>query len=121
MWCHGKKLRSCLALKKEEEVKEQKLEKGKKSANLILITFDQWRGDWLDTKKRKVKLQNISELNEESWVNKRCYTSSPQCVPARLSWITGLAPSELNVTQNQSVNLPGHAPSLIRDLRGFRT
>ena len=86
-------------------------------ANLILITFDQWRGDWANQRRPKVRLDAIKKIAREGWTAKHCYTSSPQCVPARLSWITGLRPSQLNVTRNKPVNLPGNARSMIRDLR----
>lgn len=51
------------------------------------------------------------------WTAKKCYTSSPQCVPARLSWITGLWPSEIGITENLPVDLPANSPSIIRDLQ----
>ena len=47
----------------------------------------------------------------------RCYTGSPQCVPARFSWLTGLEPSQLGVTKNVSVDLPADAPSIVRWIR----
>lgn len=47
----------------------------------------------------------------------RCYTNSPQCVPARFSWITGLEPSQLGVTKNENITLPINAPSKMRELQ----
>ena len=88
------------------------------AANLLLITFDQWRGDWGDPLAPVVELPALAQLANEGWTARRCYTSSPQCVPARLSWLTGLAPSQLGVTRNQPADLPADAPSLVRQLRG---
>jgi arylsulfatase len=86
-------------------------------ANLLLITFDQWRGDWGDPWAPVVALPALAGLARQGFTARRCYTSSPHCVPARLSWLTGLMPSQLGVTRNTSVNLPADAPSLVRELR----
>ncbi len=86
-------------------------------ANLLLITFDQWRGDWADPNTQAVHLPALQKLAERSVVARRCYTSSPQCVPARLSWLTGLAPSQMGVTRNTAAEVPSDAPSLFRTLQ----
>ena len=62
-------------------------------------------------------LPALEQLASEGWSARRCYTSSPHCVPARMSWLTGLEPSQLGVTRNADVSLPADAPSLVRDLR----
>ena len=85
--------------------------------NLLLISFDQWRGDWADPAAPVLSLPALQGLAQEGWSARRCYTSSPHCVPARMSWLTGLEPSQLGVTRNADVSLPGDAPSLVRDLR----
>ena len=90
------------------------------AANLLLITFDQWRGDWGDwgdPLAPVVKLPALTALAAQGWTARRCYTSSPQCVPARLSWITGMAPSQLGVNRNEPADLPADAPSLVRQLQ----
>ena len=85
--------------------------------NLLLISFDQWRGDWGDPWAPVVALPALESLAKAGWSARRCYTSSPHCVPARMSWLTGLAPSQLGITRNADVSLPADAPSLVRDLR----
>ena len=92
-------------------------------ANLLLISFDQWRGDWADTSNPVVALPALQKLAKHSLVARRCYTSSPQCVPARLSWLTGLSPSQMGVTRNKAAEAPADAPSLFRELqnRGWHT
>lgn len=90
--------------------------------NWLLISFDQWRGDWLH--QRWLQLPHLRRLAHEGWDVRRCYTASPQCVPARASWLTGLTPGELGVTANAVHTLPPDAPSFVRDLRdqhGYRT
>ena len=86
-------------------------------ANLLLITFDQWRGDWTDPEGPIVKMPYLEKLSEAGITARRCYTSSPQCVPARMSWLTGLAPSQIGVTRNCEAEIPQDAPSAFRDLQ----
>ena len=85
-----------------------------KRCNLLIVTFDQMRGDWADPKRKLVNMPILEHLSAEGWTATKCYTSSPQCVPARFSWLTGLEPSQLGVTKNESVDLPGDVPSIIK-------
>jgi choline-sulfatase len=86
-------------------------------ANLLLVTFDQWRGDWGDPGRPVVPLPALTALAGQGVVASRCYTASPHCVPARFSWLTGLAPSQLGITRNEATALPADAPSLVRPLQ----
>lgn len=92
-------------------------------ANLLLITYDQWRGDWGDPTEPVISMPCIEKIARNGWTAKRCYTSSPQCVPARLSWITGLRPNRIGVTKNKPAFLRCDSPSFIRRLRdkGWKT
>ena len=85
--------------------------------NWLLITFDQWRGDWLH--QNWLNVPSIRQVASQGWDVRRCYTSSPQCIPARASWITGLRPSQLGVTSNQVFTLPSDSPSFVRQLKNF--
>jgi arylsulfatase len=85
--------------------------------NLLIITFDQLRGDWFDPISPVVPTPNISKLASGGWTFRRSYTSSPNCVPARMSWITGMYGSQLGVTKALEVDLPPDAPSLIRQMQ----
>lgn len=90
--------------------------------NWLLISVDQWRGDWLH--QPWLQLPHLRQLASEGWDVRRCYTSSPQCIPARASWLTGLTPGQLGVTANAVYTVPADAPSFVRDLRdqhGFHT
>ena len=90
--------------------------------NWLLISFDQWRGDWLH--QPWLHLPNLQQLAREGWDLRRCYTASPQCVPARASWLTGQTPGELGLTFNREYTVPADAPSFVRQLRdsyGYRT
>ena len=83
--------------------------------NWLLITFDQWRGDWLH--QPWLNLPQIQKIAKEGWHLKRCYTSSPQCVPARVSWLTGETPKELGLTRNSPYTVSANANSFVRELR----
>lgn len=85
--------------------------------NLLLITFDQWRGDWTDPEQPIVRMPCLEKLGGKGLTARRCYTSSPQCVPARMSWLTGLAPSQMGVTRNCDAEIPSDAPSVFRELQ----
>jgi len=85
--------------------------------NILLITFDQMRGDWIQEKNRIIDLPNIFKLARQGRNYEKCYTNSPQCVPARLSWITGKNPSTLGITTNQNVDINNSASSIILDLQ----
>jgi arylsulfatase len=92
-------------------------------SNLLLITYDQFRGDWYQPYYGGVSLPNFESLSSSGWTFNRSYTTSPSCVPARMSWITGMYGSQLGVTKALEVDLPPDAPSVIRDLQshGFFT
>ena len=91
-------------------------------SNWLLISVDQWRGDWLH--QPWLQLPHLQRMAREGWDVRRCYTASPQCIPARASWLTGLTPGQLGVTANAQYTVPADAPSFVRDLRdqhGFHT
>lgn len=85
--------------------------------NLILITLDQWRGDWGDPWEQIVSLPTIRKIAKKGWTARKCYTASPHCVPARFSWLTGLEPSQMGITRNEDVDLPSDCPSIVRKLK----
>ena len=103
----------------EKNAKQQKKNRKWKRthANLLIISFDQWRGDWGDPYEPVTNLPTIQQIAKEGITMRRCYTNSPQCVPARFSWITGLEPSQLGITRNEDISLPYDAPSTIRSLQ----
>lgn len=84
------------------------------SPHWLLVSFDQWRGDWLS--QPELQLPTLKRLAQTALVPGRCLTASPQCVPARASWLTGLWPSQLGVTRNQPYALPADSPSFVRHL-----
>jgi len=85
------------------------------SQNWLLISFDQWRGDWLY--QPWLHLPYLQSIATEGWDLRRCYTSSPQCVPARVSWLTGQRPADIGLTTNRPYTVPADAPSFVRNLQ----
>ena len=81
----------------------------------LLVSFDQWRGDWLEMP--GLHLPTLNYLARRSFVAKRCLTASPQCVPARASWLTGLWPSALGLSRNDHFSLSPSSPSFVRNLQ----
>ena len=79
----------------------------------MIITFDQLRGDWLNNSNSST----IQRLAKSGLIANRCYTSSPHCMPARWSWITGQRPSLLNITRNIDKDMNGGERSIMRDIQ----
>lgn len=84
--------------------------------NLLLITFDQARGDWCNPETNFVDLSALKLLSNHGYKYERCYTTSPQCVPARLSWLTGKMPSTVGITKNMRCSTKKTMPSIFKKL-----
>ncbi len=63
-----------------------------KRPNIILITMDQLRYDYIGAyqKDKFVKTPNLDKLAEEGCVYENAYSPNPVCIPARHNIITGL-------------------------------
>lgn len=72
------------------------------------------RGDWVDFRNPLCSGLYMRTLARNGWVAEKCYTSSPQCIPARMSWITGIRPRILGVDKNEKITLREDSPSVIR-------
>ena len=85
--------------------------------NILIITFDQCRADWLNVYKQKTSIPNINELAKNSLIANNCYSPSPHCVPTRFSWLTGLSPCELGVTKNVGTSITEKADTIFKKKR----
>ncbi len=66
----------------------------KQKPNILFIFPDQWRGDCLGfLNKHPVQTPFLDDLAEKSIVFPRAYSTSPTCIPARASLLTGLTPN----------------------------
>ena len=86
------------------------------ASNLLIITFDQLREDVCTGIKGKDVMPNINKLSSRSRETKNCYTTSPACVPARLSWLTGEFSSRYRVTNNKDMNIDSNIDSVFKDI-----
>lgn len=92
--------------------------------NIVLIFPDQHRGDAMGCAGNPVvQTPNLDRLADDGVVYERCYTSSPLCMPARASLITGLPVNVHGVWGNNLVEADRHGPSHVRNIRdaGYRT
>ena len=71
----------------------------RRPSNWLLISFDQWRGDWIH--QSWLDLPHLKRLSCYGWDVRRCYTSSPQCIPARevVDWLPGQLVLKNRITQ----------------------
>ncbi len=65
---------------------------------------------------------NMERIAGEGWRWERCYCNAPLCVPSRMSFLSGLLPSELGIFNNDTA-LPIDMPTIAHDLgtMGYRT
>ena len=85
--------------------------------NFLLITFDQLRADWFNPYQDFLDLPNLRSIARNGRTYTRCYTSSPQCIPARLSWLTGKMPSRFGITKNIKCSIRDGIPTLFQEIR----
>ncbi|HOM27189.1 MAG TPA: sulfatase-like hydrolase/transferase, partial [bacterium] len=61
--------------------------------DIIILMPDQLRWDCLGAYGNKIiKTPNIDKIAEEGVIFKNAYTTSPLCMPARASFVSGLYP-----------------------------
>lgn len=94
--------------------------------DLLVILTDQWSPRYLSWDNPQVKTPHLDQIAKEGMIFDACYTTSPVCMPARISLITGLYPhngghAAWGNSQNYYVK-PDDAP-MFRDMRkaGYTT
>ena len=93
------------------------------SPHILLILTDQQRADCLSCAGHPMlKTPNMDRLAAEGVRFSNCFTTSPLCVPARISLAMGLYPHNSNIWQNDA-EVPTDADTYIRRLRdkGYHT
>lgn len=69
--------------------------------NVLFITIDQWRADWLGANGNDfIKTPNLDELAGEGVLFQNHYTCSAPCGPSRATLHTGMYPSNHRSVQN---------------------
>jgi arylsulfatase A-like enzyme len=85
--------------------------------NVLLITFDQWRGDCLSAMGHPcVRTPHLDALAAEGVLFRRHYTQASPCGPARASLLTGLYQQNHRSVRN-GVPLDDRHPNLAREAR----
>ena len=100
------------------------MNKSKKPA-IILITCDELRRDTLSFYgNQAIATPHLDNLARKSYVYDECYTTSPWCLPARCSILTGLYPHRSGAYSNfRKCPLDGNVKNLFKELRnnGYQT
>ena len=94
--------------------------------DVLVILTDQWSPRYLSWENPQVKTPNLDRIAKEGMIFDACYTTSPVCMPARISLITGLYPHNgghsvwVNVSNYYT---PTEAAPMFRDIRaaGYTT
>jgi arylsulfatase A-like enzyme len=60
--------------------------------DVLVILVDQWSPRYLSWENPQVRTPHLDRIAAEGMVFDRCYTTSPICMPARVSLLTGLYP-----------------------------
>lgn len=60
--------------------------------DVIVLIADQWSPRYLSWDNPQVRTPNLDRIAREGMIFDACYTTSPVCMPARVSLITGLYP-----------------------------
>jgi len=91
--------------------------------NILFILTDQQRWDAMGCSDNWVKTPNLDRLAAEGARFSRCITTTPICIPARVTLATGRYPHNNSVWSNTLYTLPPDAPNWMRAIRdlGYRT
>ncbi|MBT3342411.1 MAG: sulfatase-like hydrolase/transferase [Gemmatimonadetes bacterium] len=91
--------------------------------NFLLLMTDQQRADALGCSGDWVRTPHLDRLAGEGVQFSNCVTTSPVCIPARLSLATGLYPHNTWVWDNQNHSLDPRTPTWMQAVRaaGYRT
>ncbi|RKU24613.1 hypothetical protein C6497_17495 [Candidatus Poribacteria bacterium] len=91
--------------------------------NILLLMTDQQRWDAMSSSGNWVQTPNMDRIASEGVRFTNSVTTSPVCVPARLSLASGLYPHNTGVWQNQNHTMSVDTPTWMHALRdaGYRT
>ena len=94
-----------------------------KSPNILLLMTDQQRWDAMGCSGNWVDTPNLDRIASEGTRFTNCVTTSPVCIPTRLSLATGLYPHNTGVWDNMNHQMPAETPTWMQSVRdaGYRT
>ena len=91
--------------------------------NILLLMTDQQRWDAMGCSGDWVQTPNLDRIASEGVQFTNCVTTSPVCIPTRLSLATGLYPHNTGVWNNMQHQMPAETPTWMQAVRdaGYRT
>ncbi|MCG9128032.1 sulfatase-like hydrolase/transferase [Candidatus Poribacteria bacterium] len=91
--------------------------------NILLLITDQQRWDAMGCSGGWVNTPNLDRIAGEGIRFNNCVTTSPVCIPTRLSLATGLYPHNTGVWDNMNHTLSPETPTWMQSIRaaGYRT
>ena len=91
--------------------------------NILLLMTDQQRWDAMGCSGDWVQTPNLDRIASEGTRFTNCVTTSPVCIPTRLSLATGLYPHNTGVWDNMNHQMPPERPTWMQAVRdaGYRT
>ena len=91
--------------------------------NILLLMTDQQRWDAMGCSGDWVQTPNLDRIAGEGVLFTNCVTTSPVCIPTRLSLATGLYPHNTGVWNNMNHTMPAETPTWMQAVReaGYRT
>ena len=91
--------------------------------NILLLMTDQQRWDAMGCSGDWVQTPHLDRIAGEGIRFTNCVTTSPVCIPTRLSLATGLYPHNTHVWNNMNHQMPAETPTWMQAVRdaGYRT
>ena len=91
--------------------------------NILFLMTDQQRWDAMGCSGDWVQTPNLDRIASEGTRFTNCVTTSPVCIPTRLSLATGLYPHNTHVWNNMNHQMPAETPTWMQAVRnaGYRT
>ncbi|WP_395753017.1 sulfatase [Prosthecobacter sp.] len=94
--------------------------------DVLVILVDQWSPRYLSWENPQVRTPHLDKIASEGMVFDRCYTTSPVCMPARVSLLTGLYPHNggHGIWGNAlNYHVPAEEATMFRDIKaaGYTT
>ncbi len=91
--------------------------------NILLLMTDQQRWDAMSCSVDWVQTPNLDQIASEGVRFTNCVTTSPVCIPTRLSLATGLYPHNTGVWNNMTHTMSAETPTWMQAVRnaGYRT
>ncbi len=95
-------------------------------ADVLVILTDQWSPRYLSWDNPQVRTPHLDCIAREGMIFDACYTTSPVCMPARVSLMTGLHPHNAGHSlwsNSQSYYMRTEAAPMFRDIKqaGYTT